>query len=73
MTWCSWQPVRRPTICHESTHFILCRSIVADSSQIVGRFVSSDGDLMANTRDDHGSSGTSTILIDAASSFGSPS
>ena len=33
----------------------------------------SDGDLMANTRDDHGSSGVSTILIDAAHSFGSPS
>lgn len=28
---------------------------------------------MANTRDDHGSAGTSTILIDAAGSFGSPS
>ena len=31
------------------------------------------GDLMANSRDDHGSAGTSTILIDAARSFGSPS
>jgi hypothetical protein len=31
------------------------------------------GDLMANTRDDHGSAGTSTILINAAGSFGSPS
>lgn len=28
---------------------------------------------MANSRDDHGSSGVSTILIDAAKSFGSPS
>ena len=32
-----------------------------------------DGDLMANSRDDHGSAGTSTILIDAGGSFGSPS
>ena len=31
------------------------------------------GDLMANTEDFHGSSGVSTILIDAARSFGSPS
>jgi len=31
------------------------------------------GDLMANSEDDHGSAGVSTILINAETSFGSPS